>query len=180
MTRRDDNDDEIDVDGEPPVDGDPDEDDDDDQNDDDGGGAVERISQRLARTHRGVRFTAQGSGDAVPGQAADIEKSLERAMQLYDVNFTEPYIVYVGSAEDRPGSLREHAAKNNLSVVMVDTKIGGYEHDLNFAPVVADLEIVIRHASCLPWSWWWLDVSHAAAALRTSSSPSRGRGQRDR
>ena len=52
------------------VDDDDDEVDDDNEDDDDGGGDVQRISQRLNRGNRGVRFTAQGSGDAVPGAPA--------------------------------------------------------------------------------------------------------------
>ena len=141
-------------DDEPPNDERPDdhglvEDDDDDDDDDHGdGNEVEPISQRLARANRGVRFTTQGSGDAVPGHAADVGRRMQQAQQRYDVDMTKPYIVYIGSAEDRPGSLREHATKSNLSVVMVDPKIGGYEHDLTFTPAVDDLEIIIRHSSC--------------------------------
>ena len=45
--------------------GDDDDDEDGDDDDDDDGGDAQRISQRLSRGNRGVRFTAQGSGDAV-------------------------------------------------------------------------------------------------------------------
>ena len=36
------------------------------------------------------------------------------------------FIIYIGSGRDRPGSVREHAAARNLTVVMVDKKVGGY------------------------------------------------------
>ena len=34
------------------------------------------------------------------------------------------FVIYVGSGRDRPGSVREHAAKHNLTVVMIDKKVG--------------------------------------------------------
>jgi hypothetical protein len=43
---------------------------------------------------------------------------------------------------------RAHAAKHGLAVVMVDKKVGGYEHDLTFGPVIDDLEMILRHSSC--------------------------------
>ena len=59
---------------------------------------------------------------------------VERAAQRFDANLTHPFMIYVGSSVDRPGSLREHAAQHGLDVVMVDPKVGGYEHDLVHQP----------------------------------------------
>ena len=122
-----------------------------DSDDDNGGGGAQRISQRLSRRNRGVRSTAQGSGDQVPGQAVNVAKGgadVERAAQRFDANLTHPYLIYVGSSVDRPGSLREHAAQHKLGVVMVDPKVGGYEHDLVHQPVADDLELLLKQANC--------------------------------
>jgi len=40
--------------------------------------------------------------------------------------------------------VREHAAKSNLTVVMIDKKVGGYEHDISYAPVVAALVALVH------------------------------------
>ena len=148
-----------------------DDDSDDDDDGDGGGGEGERISQRLGRANRGVRQTAHGSSDLVPGQAADttqwvarqkadarVEKhkrrqvaqgaDLERAVQRFDADLTRPFMIYVGSSTDRPGSLREHADTHGLGVLMVDPKVGGYEHDLVHPPVAHDLEQLLRHPKC--------------------------------
>ena len=158
-----------------------------DDNDGDGGddGAV-RISQRLTRGNRGVRVSAQGSGDAVPG--APVSKPVNMppdwppvptprgpapaspkppdtpapgnasaaAMACHRLGIDpalatgkgDKFIVYLGSGRDRPGSVREHAAKNHLIVVMIDKKVGGYEHDISYAPVVAALVDLVQLPNC--------------------------------
>ena len=35
----------------------------------------------------------------------------------------DEFIIYLGSGRDRSGSVREHAAKSNLTVVMIDKKV---------------------------------------------------------
>ena len=35
---------------------------------------------------------------------------LERAVRRFDADLSRPFMIYVGSSTDRPGSLREHAA----------------------------------------------------------------------
>ena len=70
------------------------------------------------------------------------------------------FVIYVGSGRDRPGSVREHAAKHNLTVVMIDKKVGGYEHDLAYAPVAAAIDTLLRLPNChgifasLPCGTW--------------------------
>ena len=70
------------------------------------------------------------------------------AAKRFDVNLKEDFVVYVGSNVNRPGSLHEHGAKRNLQVVMVDKRVGGYEHDISHAPVTADLALLARHPRC--------------------------------
>ena len=130
-----------------------------DGNDEDGGDdGAGRISQRLTRGNRGVRISAQGSGDAVPG--APVSKPVNMppdwppvptprgpapaspkppdtpapgnasaaAMACHRLGIDpalatgkgDKFIVYLGSGRDRPGSVREHAAKSHLTVVMID------------------------------------------------------------
>jgi len=119
-------------------------DDDDNEDDDDGGGGGggndQLISQRLTRSNRQpIRPYAEANAAS---------RSLEAAAHRFDVDLTEPFMIYVGSGADRPNSLRAHAAKHGLAVVMVDKKVGGYEHDLTFGPVIDDLEMILRHSSC--------------------------------
>ena len=119
-----------------------DDDDNEDDNDDGGGGGGndQLISQRLTRNNRQpIRPYAEANAAS---------RSLEAAAHRFDVNLTEPFMIYVGSGADRPNSLRAHAAKHGLAVVMVDKKVGGYEHDLTFGPVIDDLEMILRHSSC--------------------------------
>ena len=161
--------------------GDDDDGDVDDDGDDDG---AQRISQRLSRGNRGVRFTAQGSGDAVPGAPASRpvnmppdwptppstprpepaappstpapgnESAATAACNRLDIDaklateMGDEFIIYLGSGRDRAGSVREHAAKRNLTVVMIDKKVGGYEHDIAYAPVVAALVDLVHLPNC--------------------------------
>ena len=136
----------------------------DDDNGDDGDGGAVRISQRLTRGNRGVRVSAQGSGDAVPGAPVSKPANMPpdwptppttprgpapaaprppdtpapgnasaavaacHRLGIDPALATEKgdkFIVYLGSGRDRPGSVREHAAKSNLTVVMTDKKVGG-------------------------------------------------------
>ena len=60
----------------------------------------------------------------------------------------DEFIIYLGSGRDRSGSVREHAAKSNLTVVMIDKKVGGYEHDISYAPVVAALVDLVHLPNC--------------------------------
>ena len=60
----------------------------------------------------------------------------------------DEFIIYIGSGRDRTGSVREHAAKRNLIVVMIDKKVGGYEHDIAYAPVVAALVDLVHLPNC--------------------------------
>ena len=165
------------------VDDDNDEIDDDNEDDDDEGGDVQRISQRLNRGNRGVRFTTQGSGDAVPGAPAsrpvnmppdwptplstprgpapsaprppdtpapgNASAATAACIRLgidpkLATETGDEFIIYLGSGRDRSGSVREHAAKSNLTVVMIDKKVGGYEHDISYAPVVAALVALVH------------------------------------
>jgi len=171
----------IDDEDEDDIDGD---DDDDDDDEDDG---AQRISQRLGRRNRGVRFTEQGSGDTVPGAPASRPVNMPPDWPTPPTTPRGPaptaprppdtpapgnasaataachrlgidaklatesggeFIIYIGSGRDRTGSVREHAAKGNLTVVMIDKKVGGYEHDIAYAPVVAALVDLVHLSNC--------------------------------
>ena len=112
---------------------------------------VEHISQRLGRARRGVRVTAQGSGDQVPGGVADanVSNATEDAAERFGADLTHDFIVYVGSNVDRAGSVRQHAQQHKLQVVMVDKKIGGYEHDISHSPVAEAMGLLVKHTMCV-------------------------------
>ena len=115
-----------------------------------GGGRPQHISQRLGRANRGVRTSAQ----FVPGVQVNMTESAEACRRFnMSADLTSEssgdFIIYIGSGRDRPGSVREHAAARNLTVVMVDKKVGGYEHDLAYAPVASALTHLVDLPNCV-------------------------------
>ena len=96
----------------------------------------ERISQRLSRASRGRRALHNVSSFAL---------DLESRAKIVPPTGTAGFYLYLGSGPSRDGDVKAHLeALGGMPIVTVDTKMGGYDHDLTDATVQRD---VLRLAS---------------------------------
>ena len=104
-----------------------------------------RISQRLSRINRGrggappnvhsfVATPVQGNGFSTPHIPVPAGKE---------------YFVYLGSGPERNGSIKAHLESlGSLTVVPIDSRIGGYDHDLTDSAVQRRIFEIVSDAKC--------------------------------